>query len=231
MEIIVKFWDGGSVNGKPRDIFLQSYPFAGKTKTILIEVDGHVNEVMSLEAVKQKNEWNDFSDVEVLKMVENEIFVKSKKESLHQQIIEKDRQSDIFYVQIGEGNKAPKIDMWLNAQLRTQLLTNTFPAQLKAGRDVTALWTETKPSLKLPVPTQWGIENLPLVEEYAIQTLNARRENEYLVDTATTLEELEKINIESAYSNIQKVVLVLPIEQLPSDIQKYYSQIAQRLAK
>lgn len=229
MNTIVKIWDKRSNIGKmTAEDYLKKNPKDESDTIFLYYRNGQASQMQRLSELDDT--YSGKSPEETCSLLQYESNYNEAKDNLLKKIEIRDKESDVFYVQFGSTNGAPLFSLWLPAQLRTQLLTNTFPAQLKAGNEITVLWTETIPSVKLPVKTQWGIDNLPLVEEYAIKTLNARRENEYLVNTANTTNELEMIDIEAVYKGIESVVLILPIEDLPEDVQQYYMQLAARLA-
>lgn len=152
-----------------------------------------------------------------------------KRKEVLQAVADRDKASDVFFVQIGSGEDAPRIPMWIPAQLRTQLLTNTLPAQKLAGNEIVNLWTETTPPVKLPIQTQWGIDNMPRVEVYAMSTLDALKQNQYKAETASSVEELGAIDTEEPYADITPVTLVLPVEDMPEWAQEYYAGLASQI--
>lgn len=134
-----------------------------------------------------------------------------------------DKESDIFFIKIIHGDKDITLPMWLPSALRNTLLNLTFPSNKLAGVDITVLWTETEPPIKLYIPTQWGIDNIPIVELYAIKTLNRLMENLAMINLCTDESQLNVLNLSDNYPD--PVVLEMDITGLPGEVKTYYVNV------
>ena len=112
-----------------------------------------------------------------------------------------DKFSEKFFVSVTSGGvEVANYEMpWIERGLRSSLLNTTLPSLLSDGITVKKFWTNTVPSKCIEAPISWVQDNLPLLELYATRTWDRMKANEAAVYAATTVEEIEAINVKADY--------------------------------
>lgn len=112
-----------------------------------------------------------------------------------------DKFSEKFFVSVTSGGvEVANYEMpWIERGLRSSLLNTTLPSLLSDGITVKKFWTNTVPSECIEAPISWVQDNLPLLELYATRTWDLMKANEAAVYAATTVEEIEAINVKANY--------------------------------
>lgn len=116
------------------------------------------------------------------------------------EIREQDAFSNKFFVSVTKGGmKVANQELWIDKGLRNSLYGITLPALQSEGETTTKLWTTGTPPQSIDVPITWAMEKLPLLEIYAKRTYDLRASNEASVYAATTVEELNLIDVQANY--------------------------------
>lgn len=116
------------------------------------------------------------------------------------EIREQDIFSNKFFVSVKTGGQeVANQELWIDKDLRNSLYSITLPALLSDGETTTKLWATSTPPQSIDVPIAWAMEKLPLLEIYAKRTYDLRSSNEAAVYAATTVEEIEAINVKANY--------------------------------
>lgn len=111
-----------------------------------------------------------------------------------------DKFSEKFFVMITRGGvEIANVELWANSALRTSLISSTLPAEASDGKTTTTLWSTTTPSQPLEVPISWAKKNLLTLEIYAKRTYDLMQINKNATLAATTVEEIEAINVKADY--------------------------------
>lgn len=112
-----------------------------------------------------------------------------------------DKFSEKFFVSVTSGGvEVANYEMpWIERGLRSSLLNTTLPSLLSDGITVKKFWTNTVPSKCIEAPISWVKDNLSLLELYATRTWDCMKANEAAVYAATTVEEIEAINVKANY--------------------------------
>lgn len=113
-----------------------------------------------------------------------------------------DKFSEKFFVMITQGGvEVANVELWANSALRTSLLSSTLPAEVSDGKTTTTLWSTTTPSQPLEVPISWAKKNLLILEIYAKRTYDLMHINRNATLAATTIEEIQAIDVKADYPN------------------------------
>lgn len=116
------------------------------------------------------------------------------------EIREQDAFSNKFFVSITQGGvEVANQELWIDKDLRNSLYSITLPALQSDGEITTKLWTISTPPQSIDVPITWAMEKLPLLEIYAKRTYDRRASNEAAVYAATTVEEINLIDVKADY--------------------------------
>lgn len=108
--------------------------------------------------------------------------------------------SNKFFVSVKRsGTEVANQELWIDKELRNSLYSITLPALQSEGETTTKLWATGTPSQSIDVPIAWAMEKLPLLEIYAKRTFDLRASNESSVYAATTVEEIELIDVKANY--------------------------------
>lgn len=108
--------------------------------------------------------------------------------------------SNKFFISVIQGGREiANRELWLDKNLRNSLYSITLPALQANGETNTRLWTDTTPPQPIEVPVAWAMEKLPLLEVYAKRTYDLRAGNEAAVYAATTVEEIQAIDVKAGY--------------------------------
>lgn len=119
------------------------------------------------------------------------------------EIYNKDAESNKFYVSVIKGGaEITKQELWIDKDLRNSLYSITLPSLKEQGETVTKLWTTTVPPQSIDVPIDWAMEKLPLLEVYAKKTYDLKTSNEAKVYAATTIDEVNAIDVTIGYPDI-----------------------------
>lgn len=111
-----------------------------------------------------------------------------------------DEFSNKFFVSVTQGGvEVANQELWIDKDLRNSLYSITLPALQSDGETTTKLWTTGTPPQSLDVPISWALEKLPLLEIYAKRTYDLRASNEAATYAATTVEELQAIDVKANY--------------------------------
>lgn len=111
-----------------------------------------------------------------------------------------DKFSEKFFVMITRGGvEIANVELWANSALRTSLIGSTLPAEASDGKTTTTLWSTTTPSQPLEVPISWAKKNLLTLEIYAKRTYDLMQINKNATLAATTVEEIEAIDVKADY--------------------------------
>ena len=130
------------------------------------------------------------------------------------EIREQDIFSNKFFVSVKTGGQeVANQELWIDKDLRNSLYSITLPALLSDGETTTKLWATSTPPQSIDVPIAWAMEKLPLLEIYAKRTYDLRSSNEAAVYAATTVEEIEAINVKANYPLFLTFELNLEYEQ------------------
>lgn len=117
-----------------------------------------------------------------------------------QEIANQDAFSNKFFVSVTkEGIEVANQELWIDKDLRNSLYSITLPALQSDGETKTKLWTTSTPPESIDVPITWAMKNLPLLEIYAKRTYDLRASNEAAVYAATTVEEIQAIDVKADY--------------------------------
>lgn len=111
-----------------------------------------------------------------------------------------DKFSEKFFVMITQGGvEVANVELWANSALRTSLLGSTLPAEASDGKTTTILWSTATPSQPLEVPISWAKKNLLTLEIYAKRTYDLMQINKNATLAATTVEEIQAIDVKADY--------------------------------
>ena len=117
-----------------------------------------------------------------------------------QEIADQDEFSNKFFVSVTQGGVEVAIqELWIDKDLRNSLYSITLPALQSDGETKTKLWTTGTPPQSIEVPISWAMEKLPLLEIYAKRTYDRRASNEAAAYAATTVEEIQAIDVKADY--------------------------------
>ena len=100
-----------------------------------------------------------------------------------------------------EPEPVPEPDALVIARQENSSYSITLPALQSDGETKTKLWTTGTPPQSIEVPISWAMEKLPLLEIYAKRTYDRRASNEAATYAATTVEEIQAINVKADYPN------------------------------
>ena len=117
-----------------------------------------------------------------------------------QEIAEQDAFSNKFFVSVTQGGaEVANQELWIDKDLRNSLYSITLPALQADGQTITKLGTTSTPPQSIDVPIVWALDKLPLLEIYAKRTYDLRASNEAAAYAATTVEEIEAIDVKADY--------------------------------
>lgn len=117
-----------------------------------------------------------------------------------QEIEVQDNFSNKFFVSITQGGvEVDNREMWLNKSTRSVLYTYTLPVLEEKGDRSTKLWTTTTPSEDIDVPIVWAFDKLKRLEVYAKETYDLRQRNINMVYAATSVAEVEAIDVKADF--------------------------------
>lgn len=117
-----------------------------------------------------------------------------------QEIADQDAFSNKFFVSVTQGGaEVANQELWIDKDLRNSLYSITLPALQSDGETKTKLWTTGTPPQSIDVPISWAMDKLPLLEIYAKRTYDLRASNEAATYAATTVEEIEAIDVKADY--------------------------------
>lgn len=130
---------------------------------------------------------------------EPDALVIARQEKL-QEIADQDEFSNKFFVSVTQGGvEVANQELWIDKDLRNSLYSITLPALQSDGETKTKLWTTGTPPQSIEVPISWAMEKLPLLEIYAKRTYDRRASNEAATYAATTVEEIQAIDVKADY--------------------------------
>lgn len=89
--------------------------------------------------------------------------------------------------------------LWMDRSLRTTMLNTTLPAFQGRGDTTRKFWTIDEPSQEVEVPIGWAIDRIPRLEIYATDTYDLMQINKNATLAATTVEEIEAIDVKADY--------------------------------
>ena len=89
--------------------------------------------------------------------------------------------------------------LWMDRSLRTTMLNTTLPAFQGRGDTTRKFWTIDEPSQEVEVPIGWAIDRIPRLEIYATDTYDLMQINKNATLAATTVEEIEAIDVKANY--------------------------------
>ena len=117
-----------------------------------------------------------------------------------QEIADQDAFSNKFFVSVTRGGiEVANQELWIGKDLRNSLYSITLPALQSDGETTTKLWTTGTPPQAIEVPISWAIKYLPYLEIYAKRTYDCRARNEAAAYAATTVEEIQAIDVKADY--------------------------------
>ncbi|WP_308547725.1 hypothetical protein [uncultured Parabacteroides sp.] len=134
-----------------------------------------------------------------------------------QEIAEQDKFSEKFFVSViryqrdDNGNilmndagdqlteEVANYTLWMDRSLRTTMLNTTLPAFQGRGDTTRKFWTIDEPSQEVEVPIGWAIDRIPRLEIYATDTYDLMQINKNATYAATTVEEIEAIDVKADY--------------------------------
>lgn len=150
--------------------------------------DATVEEVFNMKLVEKIDE-----DIAVNELARAK---SDKLESIYQQ----DSQSNKFFISvISEGKEVANSEFWMDKDLRNSLLNVTLPALQQNGDTTTRLWSNTIPPTSIEVPIDWALNCIPIVEVYAKKTYDLMQGNIAKVYEAQSVDEINRIDVESGY--------------------------------
>ena len=150
--------------------------------------DATVEEVFNMKLVEKVDE-----DIAV-----NEL-ARAKSDKL-EAIYQQDSQSNKFFISvISEGKEVANSEFWMDKDLRNSLLNVTLPALQQNGDTTTKLWSNTIPPKSIDVPIEWALNCIPIVEVYAKKTYDLMQGNIAKVYEAQSVDEINRIDVESGY--------------------------------
>ena len=150
--------------------------------------DATVEEVFNMKLVEKADE-----DIAV-----NEL-ARAKSDKL-EAIYQQDSQSNKFFISvISEGKEVANSEFWMDKDLRNSLLNVTLPALQQNGDTTTRLWSNTIPPTSIDVPIEWALNCIPIVEVYAKKTYDLMQGNIAKVYEAQSVDEINRIDVESGY--------------------------------
>ena len=150
--------------------------------------DATVEEVFNMKLVEKVDE-----DIAV-----NEL-TRAKSDKL-EAIYQQDSQSNKFFISvISEGKEVANSEFWMDKDLRNSLLNVTLPALQQNGDTTTRLWSNTIPPTSIEVPIDWALNCIPIVEVYAKKTYDLMQGNIAKVYEAQSVDEINRIDVESGY--------------------------------
>lgn len=130
---------------------------------------------------------------------EPDALVIARQEKLRE-IADQDEFSNKFFVSVTQGGvEVANQELWIDKDLRNSLYSITLPALQSDGETKTKLWTTGTPPQSIEVPISWAMEKLPLLEIYAKRTYDRRASNEAATYAATTVEEIQAIDVKADY--------------------------------
>lgn len=89
--------------------------------------------------------------------------------------------------------------LWMDRTLRTTMLNTTLPAFKGRGDTTRKFWTIDEPSQEVEVPIGWAIDRIPRLEIYATDTYDLMQKNKNATLAATTVEEIQAIDVKAGY--------------------------------
>ena len=108
--------------------------------------------------------------------------------------------SNKFFVSMLKGGaEVANVQLWIDKDLRNSLLNVTLPALKSDGETTTKLWSNTMPPESIDVPIDWAMSKIPLLEIYAKRTYDKYCSNLAAVYAATTVEDVEAIDVATGY--------------------------------
>lgn len=123
----------------------------------------------------------------------------ARKEKL-EEIAKQDEFSNKFFISVTQGGvEIANQELWIGKDLRNSLYSITLPALQSDGETKTKLWTTDTPPKSIEVPISWAMKYLPYLEIYAKRTYDLRSSNEAAVYSATTVEEVQGIDVKADY--------------------------------
>ena len=129
-----------------------------------------------------------------------------------QEIADQDAFSNKFFVSVTLGGvEVANQELWIDKDLRNSLYSITLPALQSDGETKTKLWTTGTPPQSIEVPISWAMEKLPLLEIYAKRTYDRRASNEAATYAATTVEEIQAIDVKADYPHFLTFELYLDL--------------------
>lgn len=195
----IGFWNLGEV-----------LPDSYKTGTTLEDYEQGVFLLLSSEQVAFHEAHPDASPIECWNMEipsspepepvpEPDALVIARQEKL-QEIADQDEFSNKFFVSVTQGGvEVANQELWIDKDLRNSLYSITLPALQSDGETKTKLWTTGTPPQSIEVPISWAMKYLPYLEIYAKRTYDRRASNEAATYAATTVEEIQAIDVKADY--------------------------------
>ena len=89
--------------------------------------------------------------------------------------------------------------LWMDRRIPTTLIITTLPAFQGRGDTTRKFWTIDEPSQEVEVPIGWAIDRNPRLEIYATDTYDLMQINKNATYAATTVEEIEAIDVKADY--------------------------------
>ena len=150
--------------------------------------DATVEEVFNMKLVEKVDE----------DIVVNEL-ARAKSDKL-EAIYQQDSQSNKFFISvISEGKEVANSEFWMDKDLRNSLLNVTLPSLQQNGDTTTRLWSNTIPPTSIEVPIDWALNCIPIIEVYAKKTYDLMQGNIAKVYEAQSVDEINRIDVESGY--------------------------------
>lgn len=140
-------------------------------------------------------------DMAIEKPIIDPVFeLRMAKQRKLEEIDRQDEFSNKFFISVtSNGEEVEHKTLWLNKELRNSLYSITLPSLKANGETKTTLWSADKPSQELSVPIDWAMQKLPLLEIYAKKTYDIKSINENVIYNATTIDEVNAIDVKANY--------------------------------
>ncbi|MCD7849537.1 MAG: hypothetical protein LUH63_07200 [Parabacteroides sp.] len=179
-------------------------------------LDDHENGAYLLLNAEQELFYNDHPSANQLEVWRMELTLTPQPEPVPEQtalevarqaklaeIEAQDKFSEKFFVMTTQGGvEIANVTLWANSALRTSLISSTLPAVASDGKTTTTLWSTTTPSQPLEVPIDWAKKNLLTLEIYAKRTYDLMQINKNATLAATTVDEVQAIDVKANYPHI-----------------------------
>ena len=114
---------------------------------------------------------------------------------------QRDENGDVLMDDTGEKltEEVANYTLWMDRSLRTTMLNTTLPAFQGRGDTTRKFWTIDEPSQEVEVPIGWAIDRIPHLEIYATDTYDLMQINKNATLAATTVEEIQAIDVKANY--------------------------------